>query len=142
MYKVEIKGIINHELGHLYHHHSLQRDSCTFITGILCFFVKTRFQAFIFAAIYPAIRAPWARFREQQADAICGEISTPSELKGVIRSLGPYPKSPKSTDVVSKVIDFFNDSHPPCQDRIEYFEEILKKKEEEEISRKIPGRFD
>jgi hypothetical protein len=116
-------GVVNHELGHAFHQHSSQETYQNLALGVFCFLTKTRFfsmSAIIFNKIFSA---PLSRFKEKQADDICAKISTPGELKGVIRMLENHSKLNPI-----KSPNFFSDTHPATKERIAFFEKALKEK--------------
>lgn len=115
----ETKGILNHELGHCYHQHSLQRTAIESFIGAMFFFKKTRIAALSAFLTLALIENTWNRFQEGQADDLSIQISDKSELEGTISAM----------EKVKTVYDesyYDNASHPHIEERIAKFQQALK----------------
>lgn len=116
----EAKGVLNHELGHCFHEHHLQRTAIESLIGMMFFFRKTRILAVSCLAVATLFENSWHRFLEKQADDLAIQISNKSEIEGMINAMqrvrDTYPNSCHN-----------NADHPPVEERIGKFQEALKK---------------
>lgn len=124
----QIKGVLNHELGHHFYGHDLQREAVSTLIGAMCCLKRFRKIGCISVFFQAILEKTWFRFQERQADAHCIRYSTAKELQAVA-NLIKIKKQKCENPLLEKLRHTLYDTHPYGEERIDAINEGLKSKQ-------------
>lgn len=137
-----VLGVLGHELGHLHHHHVMQRLISTSVIGSVTVLIFGDASTFVAGAVAALLDANYSREAETEADQYALSFMRaaglpPAEMAAMFRALQkaridqargkdaqtqtPAPQPRPDLDEGDRAAGYF-DSHPPTEERVRMFE--------------------